>query len=458
MRRSRLFRRSRPSSRSRLSSGARLVVAALALLVIALVVPSLSQARVTVQTFDDRHSPNHTRLVFETNNLPLYYYDHKSQGPNPTLRLRLGSTKLATRIPNRMRSSRFIEEFSRKAVKQGNGDEDVEFIFDLVPETAVKISILPPAGEHQHRLLVDLSKTESDTGIRSKNSDSYTKVNDYVVVAVDAGHGGDDPGAMAHDLHEKDITLAIANYIVDELAKSAGIKGLLIRSQDVSVSLRQRIHIARALRADLFVSIHADAYINPEASGMSVYTYADRSGASSDAVASLASHANSGIVDLPPAGQVTDVLASLAAQANRAASVDYGSSVLAALGRSTRLHSDHIEQGDFTVLTATDIPSILIETGFITNPREAELLGSIRHQRKIAKNIAHALVAYIDQQSRDTNWMQPHTTNTDIYTVAIGDTLNKIAEAFDLAPSSLARYNDIRNKDDLKAGDILFIP
>lgn len=430
-----------------------------ALLFIAVfLVASPSQARVTIQTFEDRHSPNQTRLVFEVDNSPIHQYDYQSQGPNPTLMLRFTNAKLAARIPNSLRTSRFIEEFSRKALRQANGDEDVQFNFRLAPDTEVEISTLAPIGNHRHRLLVDLSPADPDTDAHNRTSGNYKQANLEVVVAIDAGHGGEDPGAIAHGLLEKDITLAIANYVVDELDKASGIKGLLIRSQDVTVGLEKRIHVARTLRADLFVSIHADAYINPDASGVSVYTYADQSGASSDAVAWLASRANTDIVGLPPDGQVTDVLASLAAQANRAASFEYGSYVLSALGRSTRLHSDHVEQGDFTVLTATDTPSILIETGFITNPHEAELLGSTRHQRKIATNIARALIAYINQQSYVTKWMQPNTTSTEIYTVAMGDTLNKIAETFNLAPSSLANYNDIRNEDDLKAGDILLIP
>ena len=421
----------------------------------------LSQARITVKSFDGRHASTHTRLVFETDAPPRYDYDHQDQVAEPTLVLYLKDTKLAARIPRRTtKSSQLIRGLERKVIKQGNGIEDVRFTFKLAPKTTVKISTLPPAGAYRHRLLVDFSHAKPSNHQRPRTAIRYSSKNP-AVVAIDAGHGGADPGATAHGLLEKDITLAIANYVVDALDQFPDIKGHLIRSQDVSVSLRKRVRLARALFADFFVSIHADAFKDPEASGVSVYTKSDQASTSSEAGAWLASRVNRDIVDLPTHSQVTGVLAGLTAEATRTASLDYGTAVLNALGRTTtRLRSNRVEQGDFTVLTAPDIPSILIETGFITNPREAEMLASDRHRRQLATHIAQALATHIhDQQSASGHSAPPpRVASTEVYRVALGDTLNEIAKTFNLLPSSLARYNNIHNEDDLKVGDVLLIP
>lgn len=230
-------------------------------------------------------------------------------------------------------------------------------------------------------------------GARSKN------VVRLITVAIDAGHGGEDPGARGKNgTHEKDVTLAIAKRLKQAIDGIPNMRGALIRDGDYFIPLGERVNKARRLRADLFVSIHADAFIKPQARGSSVFALSER-GATSAAARWLATKENEadliGGVNL----DITDpylrrTLFDLQQDGNIRHSIKLGQAVLAKMGDINPLHKPRVEQAGFAVLKAPDIPSILVETAFISNPVEEKKLRSTDHQVKVSRAILAGILQY----------------------------------------------------------------
>lgn len=222
------------------------------------------------------------------------------------------------------------------------------------------------------------------------------------IVAIDAGHGGDDSGAIGVGrVLEKNVALAIAKELARLINAENGYRGELTRSGDYYLTLRQRTNVARNRRADLFVSIHADSYPGHDAAGASVYTLSAK-GATNETARWLAEKENAsdliggaGDVSLDDKDPVlAHVLLDLSMDANRSASIDAASSVLTSLNGFTQLHREHVEQAGFVVLKSPDIPSMLVETGYLSNPTEARNLSQAGYQRKIAQAIFNGITNY----------------------------------------------------------------
>lgn len=228
---------------------------------------------------------------------------------------------------------------------------------------------------------------------------SLPRVVRLVTVAIDAGHGGEDPGARGSGgTFEKDITLAIAKRLKQLVDSQRNMRGVLIRDGDYFVPLHERVNKARRLRADLFVSIHADAFIKPEARGASVFALSQR-GATSAAARWLAKKENEadliGGVSLDvPDPYLKQTLLDLQQDGNIRDSIKLGQAVLAEMADINRLHKPRVEQAAFAVLKAPDIPSILVETAFISNPIEEKRLRSSEHQAKVARAILAGVLKY----------------------------------------------------------------
>lgn len=224
-----------------------------------------------------------------------------------------------------------------------------------------------------------------------------------LVIAIDAGHGGDDPGALGPGgIREKEITLAIARQLHGLLSQEPGFKPVLIRSGDRFVPLRQRTEIARKHKADLFISIHADSFSGSDARGGSVYTLSQR-GASSESARWLADQENKadlvGGVGLDQRdGMVAQVILDLYMTATLNTSNELASELLRGLNKVGPLHRQQVEKAGFMVLKSPDIPSVLVETGFISNPSEARLLNTRQHQQRLAQSLRGAIVSYYSRR------------------------------------------------------------
>ena len=224
-----------------------------------------------------------------------------------------------------------------------------------------------------------------------------------LVIAIDAGHGGQDPGARGPGgSREKMITLAIARELARQVNATPGLKAYLTRDTDVFIPLAQRYQKARAAKADLFVSIHADSFSSPDACGSSVFVLSQR-GASSQAARWLASQENA--ADLVGGVKLQDkddtlasVLLDLSQSATQKASEDMANQVLAGLKRLGKTHKGDIERANFVVLRSPDVPSMLVETAFISNPDEERRLNDPGHQRALARAVLDGVNAYFTRQ------------------------------------------------------------
>lgn len=294
----------------------------------------------------------------------------------------------------------------RSARRNGN---DLRIVLELQDKVTSKSFLLTPDGNSGHRLVIDLfdqatQLADKAGGESAAKQSKQTKPLRDVVVAIDAGHGGKDPGASGRSrTREKDITLAVAKRLKKSLDKVHGIKPVLIRNRDVFVSLRERIRIARKNKADLFISLHADAFRDARASGASVYSLSNR-GATSEAAQWLADKENAadlfgGVSIRNRSDVVAEILLDLAQSATIQSSLDVGRVVLKNLGKVGKVHKRKVEQAGFAVLKSPDIPSILIEIAFISNPSEEKKLRTKSYQEKLAKAIAKGVGQYFKKQA-----------------------------------------------------------
>jgi N-acetylmuramoyl-L-alanine amidase len=326
----------------------------------------------------------------------------------------------------------------------------VRIVFDLRTEVKPSIFALPPVAEYKHRLVLDLypakpadpllalvtpkpdaiqeiaravpseadaASVPADAGraptappavvaaaakpaAQAAKEAKAPKVERLVIVAIDAGHGGEDPGAHGRrGTREKNVTLAIARRLKAKIDQEPNMRGVLVRDGDYFIPLGQRVAKARRLHADLFVSIHADSWVRPDARGSSVFALSER-GATSTAARLLAQRENEsdliGGVDL---GEKDPVLAktlldlSLTAKIND--SIKLGNYVLNELGEVNDLHKASVEQAGFAVLKSPDIPSILVETAFISNPEEEKRLKDGAYQDRIAGAVLGGIQRYL---------------------------------------------------------------
>ncbi|MEO3692485.1 N-acetylmuramoyl-L-alanine amidase [Roseateles sp. DJS-2-20] len=230
---------------------------------------------------------------------------------------------------------------------------------------------------------------------------SLESLNSLIVIALDPGHGGEDPGAIGPSgLREKDVVLAVARKLRDKLSTNANIRVLMTRDDDFFVPLHERVRKARRVQADLFVSIHADAFVTPQARGASVFVLSDGAATSAAArwladkenAADLVGGVNVGIKDKDAA--VLRALLDMSTTAQIKDSLKLGSEVLGQIGRVGRLHKSRVEQAGFAVLKAPDIPSILVETAFISNPDEEDRLRDPAYQDRLVNALATGIARY----------------------------------------------------------------
>jgi N-acetylmuramoyl-L-alanine amidase len=312
------------------------------------------------------------------------------------------------------------------------------------------------------RLVLDLYDKEPRAAQAPTKSVQQSDKRD-IIIAIDAGHGGEDPGAIGPNRkREKDVVLAIAKELNALLKADKGFQPTMIRTGDYYISLRGRRDLARQRQADLFVSIHADAFKRKEARGASVYALSTR-GATSTAASYLAQRENaSDLVGGVSLSDKDDILAGVLADLSMTSTLDnslqLGGKVLRNMDKIAKLHKKSVEQAGFAVLKSPDIPSILIETGFISNPSEAQLLASSSYQKKMARAI-HAGIRewFLAHPPSGTLIAWQKQQEGQQYIIARGDTLSGIAQRFNVSLADLKIRNGISDSK-IMVGQKLLIP
>tara|TARA_A100001037_G_scaffold278495_1_gene279479 strand:- start:7506 stop:8849 length:1344 start_codon:yes stop_codon:yes gene_type:complete len=352
-----------------------------------------------------------------------------------------------------------------RAAPRGNG---YRVVLDVALPLDPKGFTLAPVEPYGHRLVVDLYSGQpkrSKPVSAPRNEDKRD-----VVIAIDAGHGGEDPGALGprvgrSRIQEKVVVLQIAGRLRDKLDRTPGYRALMVRTGDYYIALRKRVEIARDARADLLMSIHADAFRSASVSGASVYTLSER-GASSENARWLAEKENRsdliggvGGVSLDDKDDLlAHVLLDLSMDASRSASILAGELLVTELSRVAKMHKRRVEQAGFAVLKSPDVPSVLVETGYISNPGEARRLHSPAYQEKIATALFEGVRAYMEQQAPAGSLIAWQREQGGVrYTIARGDTLSGIAVRYGTSTRRIKEANGLSG-DRIRAGQVIIIP
>ena len=338
-------------------------------------------------------APDNTRIVFDTS-ATVDYSLFTLKNPDRVV-IDLKSAQLSTSFQQLDFSKGHINKIRTAKRDQGN----LRIVLDLKGQVNPRSFSLVPNGSYGHRLVVDLFDGVKKTVKNQLRTIPQAEVARDLVIAIDAGHGGEDPGAGGRNgTREKDVVLAIARRLAALVEKEPGMRPVLIRKGDYFIRLRDRVKKARKHKADLFISIHADAFRDQRARGSSVFVLSDR-GASSEMARWLAKRENSadlvGGVNLDDKDDLLkSVLLDLSRSHSSDASLEVGENILDGLKGIGRVHKRTVQQAGFAVLKSLDVPSILIETAFISNPKEERQLSDPRHQHALASAMLTGVRAY----------------------------------------------------------------
>lgn len=350
-------------------------------------------------------NPEFTRVVLDLDG-PVHHSLFTLSGPERVV-LDVKGTSL-NKLPgaNELSKSKSLTNI-RSATRNKS---DLRMVLDMDHRVRPKSFMLKPKGKQGHRLVLDLYDARINrTQKVTKTVPKPKKLRD-VVVAIDAGHGGKDPGAVGYKgLREKDVTLSIARKLAQHINKQQGMRAVLIRDDDYFIPLRKRIIKARNHKADMFVSIHADSFVSKRAKGSSVYALS-LSGASSEAAKWLADRENSadligGVTFDDKDDLLASVLLDLSQTATIQSSLEVGEEILNQLGKFKKLHKPTVQQAGFLVLKSPDIPSVLVETAFITNPSEAQKLKNTQEQDRMARAIVRGVRKYFSRKAPPDTWL-----------------------------------------------------
>lgn len=284
----------------------------------------------------------------------------------------------------------------------------IRLVLDLKTEVKPQIFTLPPIADYGHRLVLDIHPLVAVDPLALLIEEAQQRrapaakpgVARMATIVIDAGHGGEDPGALGRrGSREKDITLTIARRLKALVDAEPNMRALLTRDGDYFLPLNARVEKARKVRADLFVSIHADAFTRPNVRGSSVFALSDKR-ATSELARALANKENeSDLIGGVALNVKDDHVRRTIMDLSQSATIDYslrlGSAVLKQLGGVNELHKPRVEQASFAVLTAHDVPSILVETAFISNPQEERRLNDHAYQDKLARAILEGIREYV---------------------------------------------------------------
>jgi N-acetylmuramoyl-L-alanine amidase len=461
------------------------------LLVISFLVVSLEvSAKSSINNVRMWLAPEKTRLVFDLTG-PVKHSIFSLSNPDRVV-LDIKGTDLSFKLDQLS-----LNDSGVKKIRAGKG-QPLRLVLDLSEKMKPTSFSLTPNNEYGHRLVVDLARSESPVNDKQKKAvvkpvvqkeaaitpSSKVVVSDKpvkrpvkpgkklrdIVIALDAGHGGEDPGAIgASGLREKVVVLAIAKELEKLIDKEYGFISRMIRRNDYYVSLRGRTSIARKKNADLFVSIHADAFKNKNARGASVWVLSNK-GATSEVGRWLAQRENSsdliggvGNLSLEDKDQVLKgVLLDMSMTATRNDSREVATKIHKNIGKFAKMHKSRVERAGFLVLKSPDIPSILVETGFISNPSEERSLKSTAYRKKMARAIFVGIKEHFMKKPPAFTEIYRQKYGEDIagnkeYKVVSGDSLSRIAIRYGVKSASIRDLNKLKG-DKIRIGQKLQIP
>lgn len=348
----------------------------------------------------------------------------------------------------------------RSAVRS-NGQ--LRVVLDLNATVRSRTFTAGPNATYGDRLVIDLQDAGGFSTVK-RASEAYRPGRD-IVVAIDAGHGGHDPGSSGRRAKEKDIVLSVSKELARRINAEPGMRALLIRDRDVFIDLDDRVDIAQRKDADLFISIHADAFGDSRANGASVFALnLDRADRVARETLSRRNRETVKVGDVSLNDKdpiLASVLYDLSQSAALSASNDVGNRVSAQLSRVAKMHSLKVKEKSLAVLTSAEMPSILVETGFISNPGEEKKLRDKKYQARLANAILAGVRDYYytnpPPDTRIAMDLKRQPARQVSYVVASGDTVSQIAERYNVSTADIRKANKL-SSDRIRVGQKLRIP
>ncbi|WP_414858288.1 N-acetylmuramoyl-L-alanine amidase [Pseudoalteromonas sp. H105] len=411
-------------------------------------------------------SPDSTRVVFDLNDKPDFsYFMLKSP-----LRLvvDLENTDKIKYLPSIPTKHQIVSKLRYSKAKNRKG---VRFVFELKGAVKPVLFALAPTGPYKNRLVVDLyNKEQAKPAVKTSNTAvkkrELNKARD-IVIAIDAGHGGEDPGSIGPSgTYEKTITLQIAKRLERMIDAEKGMISRMVRRGDYFVNLNTRTSRAREKKADFFVSIHADAFTSPQPSGASVWVLSLRRANSEigkwledkEKHSELLGGAAGVIKNTASEKYLAQALLDMSMDHSMKTGFSVAEEVMYELKKVAKMHKKRPQAASFGVLKSPDIPSILVETGFISNPREERLLKTADYQERLAKAIFTSLKNYyLKNPPDDSLFASLKSQQPTTHKVRSGESLSLLASRYGVSVNKLKRVNKLKSNT-LFIGQELNIP
>jgi len=399
-------------------------------------------------------APENTRIVFDLANKPKYSY-FSLQNPQ-RLVIDFNDSKNVAKLTKVAEGDNRIQKIRTSIAKN---KKNTRLVLELANSYKLSVFSLAPAGQYGHRLVIDLYDKNQPTKTVSQTQNSKRDI----LIGIAAGHGGEDPGSIgAKGSYEKRVTLAISKKLQTLIDHEKGMKAVMIRTGDYYVHVNRRTTIARKQKVDFLVSIHADAFSTPKPSGASVWLVSNKR-VESEMAKWLVNREKSsellggggGTIKNTQDANLAFTLADLSKEHSLEVSRNIANSVISQLRKITKMHKRLPQHASFAVLKASDIPSILVETGFISNPREERNLNSANHQKKLAQAVFSGLKNYfLDHPPRNTYYA---AISYKKHKVASGESLSKLAQRYNVSVTKIKSLNKLPSSV-LRVGQTLKIP
>ena len=431
-----------------------------------LIVSGVALAQNSINSVRVWPSPDSTRVVFDLNDKPDYSYFMLK---NPSrLVIDLKDTDKLDTLPSIPNKHQIVSKLRYSKPKDS---KSVRFVFELARASKPVVFALLPTEPYKHRLVVDLvDKTPKAEPVASTNTSVKKRELHQerdIVISIDAGHGGEDPGSIGPSgTYEKDITLQIAKRLERMIDAEKGMISRMVRRSDYFLNLNTRTSIARKKKADFFVSIHADAFTSPQPNGASVWVLSLRRANSEigkwiedkEKHSELLGGAAGVLKDTASEKYLAQALLDMSMDHSMKTGFSVAEEVVSELRKVAKMHKKRPQAASLAVLKSPDIPSILVETGFISNPREERMLKTAQHQERLAKAIFTSIKNYYMQNPPDDSLFAKLKSQFPTkHKVRPGESLSILASRYNTSVSKLKTANNLKSNT-LFIGQELDIP
>ncbi len=404
-------------------------------------------------------SPDKTRVVFDLSDTPDYSYFTLYQQKPYRLVIDFNNTSLKAGLENLGKDSLLVDKIRTSSPKNANS---TRIVIELDSKSDANLFTLPANESYKDRLVIDLPGKSKELSGPAK---SVSELKDRrVTIAIDAGHGGDDPGSIGpRGTYEKHVVIRIATALAKLINDDPGMQAYLIRTGDYYVGLNERPQKAWDVKADFFVSIHADAFRTPQPSGASVWVLSKRR-ADSEVGRWLENREQQsellgGVTDILSKNghepYLAETLLDMSMDSSIAGAYSAAKHIIDEMAGVTKMHKKTPQAASFAVLKSPDKPSLLVETGFISNPREEQLLTSNAHQQKLARALYNGIRRYFVSNPIDNTYLANQSSFS--YTVKSGDSLSVLAQRYNTTVKAIKSENKLTSNS-LKIGQKLTIP